>query len=159
MFDYSHFIFLYSTDKNFTLYLVTARENGSIIRKGNKITMGVFVNCSNHPSGGWLKAQKDAAEKYGTIIDIPFPAVKCNLTDQQMENLAEQMTAKIMEIQPEAVMCMGEFVLCFRIVQKLKAKGIRVLASCSERKAVEHLEEDGTIRKESIFTFNGFREY
>ena len=121
--------------------------------------MGGFVNCSNHPSGGWLKAQKDAAEKYGTIIDIPFPAVKCNLTDQQMENLAEQMTAKIVEIQPVAVMCMGEFVLCFRIVQKLKAKGIRVLASCSERKAVEHLEEDGTIRKESIFTFNGFREY
>ena len=101
--------------------------------------MGGFVNCSNHPSGGWLKAQKDAAEKYGTITDIPFPAVRCNLTDQQMEDLAEQMTAKIMEMQPEAVMCLGEFVLCFRIVQKLKAKGIRVLASCSERKAVEYL--------------------
>ena len=41
--------------------------------------MGGFVNCSNHPSGGWLKAQKDAAEKYGTITDIPFPAVRCNL--------------------------------------------------------------------------------
>ena len=81
--------------------------------------MGGFVNCSNHPSGGWLKAQKDAAEKYGIITDIPFPAVRCNLTDQQMEDLAEQMTAKIMEMQPEAVMCMGEFVLCFRIVQKL----------------------------------------
>ena len=32
--------------------------------------MGGFVNCSNHPSGGWLKAQKDAAEKYGTITDV-----------------------------------------------------------------------------------------
>ena len=52
--------------------------------------MGGFVNCSNHPSGGWLKAQKDAAEKYGTITDIPFPAVRCNLTDQQMEDLLQR---------------------------------------------------------------------
>ena len=54
---------------------------------------------------------------------------------------------------------MGVFVFKKRIVLNVKAKGIRVLASCSERKAVEYLEEDGTIRKESIFTFNGFREY
>ena len=105
--------------------------------------MGTFVNFSNHPSRGWSELQRNAAEEYGTIIDIPFPA----------------MTKKIIGVQPDAVMCMGEFVLCFKIVQKLKAKGICVLASCSERKAVEHMEKDGTIRKESIFAFCRFREY
>lgn len=121
--------------------------------------MGTFVNFSNHPSGGWSELQKNAAGEYGIIIDIPFPAVGCELTDQQMEDLAERMTKEIMGVQPDAVMCMGEFVLCFKIVQNLKAKGIRVLASCSERKAVEHMEKDGTIRKESIFAFCRFREY
>lgn len=121
--------------------------------------MGTFVNFSNHPSRGWSELQKNAAEEYGTIIDIPFPAVGCELTDRQMEDLAERMTKKIIGVQPDAVMCMGEFVLCFKIVQKLKAKGICVLASCSERKAVEHMEKDGTIRKESIFAFCRFREY
>ncbi len=54
--------------------------------------MGTFVNFSNHPSGGWSELQKNAAEEYGTIIDIPFPAVGCELTDRQMDDLAERMT-------------------------------------------------------------------
>ncbi len=119
----------------------------------------IFVNCSNHPSQGWTTVQKKEAEKYGTIIDVPFPAVACDLTTAQVEELAEQMTEKILLLNPEAVMCMGEFVVCFKIVQKLKAQGITVLASCSERQAVENIQKDGTVRKETIFAFKGFREY
>lgn len=121
--------------------------------------MKTFVNCSNHPSPAWSVQQKEAAEKYGEIMDIPFPAVSCSLSDAQLEELAEKTAEVIIEKEPEAVMCMGEFVVCFRIVQKLKARGIRVLASCSERRAVEHTEEDGTVRKQTIFAFRGFREY
>lgn len=118
-----------------------------------------FINCSNHPSSRWSTPQREAAEKYGKIADVPFPAVACNLTDAQLEELADQTTADILAQDPAAVMCMGEFVVCFRIVQKLKAKGIKVVASCSERQAVEHIEEDGTVHKEAVFIFRGFREY
>lgn len=121
--------------------------------------MKKFINCSNHPSSRWSSAQRVAAEKYGKITDIPFPAVACDLTDTQLEKLADQVVAEILEQEPEAVMCMGEFVVCFRIVQKLKKKGIKVVASCSERQAVEHVEEDGTVHKEAIFIFRRFREY
>lgn len=121
--------------------------------------MKKFVNCSNHPSKLWSIMQKEAAEKYGEIVDIPFPAVACDLTDSGLEKLAEQITRDILALEPTAVMCMGEFVVCFRIVQKLKAKGIKVLASYSERKAIEHVEKNGTVQKETIFVFQGFREY
>ena len=76
-----------------------------------------------------------------------------------LEELAEQITRDILALEPTAVMCMGEFVVCFRIVQKLKARGIKVLASCSERRATEHVKEDGTVQKETLFVFQGFREY
>ena len=96
--------------------------------------MKKFVNCSNHPSRLWSVMQRETAEKYGEIVDI-------------------------LALEPTAVMCMGEFVVCFRIVQKLKARGIKVLASCSERRATEHVKEDGTVQKETLFVFQGFREY
>ena len=121
--------------------------------------MKIFVNCSNHPSAKWSAAQREAAEQYGKIADIPFPAVACDLTDMQLEELAKQTAAEILAKKPAAVMCMGEFVVCFRIVQKLKKSGIKVLASCSERHAVEHVEKDGTVHKEAVFVFQGFREY
>ena len=97
--------------------------------------MKKFVNCSNHPSRLWSVMQRETAEKYGEIVDVPFPAVACDLTDSGLEELAEQITRDILALEPTAVMCMGEFVVCFRIVQKLKARGIKVLASCSERTA------------------------
>ena len=121
--------------------------------------MKKFVNCSNHPSRLWSVMQRETAEKYGEIVDVPFPAVACDLTDSGLEELAEQITRVILALEPTAVMCMGEFVVCFRIVQKLKARGIKVLASCSERRATEHVKEDGTVQKETLFVFQGFREY
>lgn len=119
----------------------------------------MFVNCSNHPSEKWSDKQRKEAEKYGEIQDVAFPEVGCHLKDEEVEQLANQTFEKIMEYQPDAVMCMGEFVVCYRIVQKLKAEGMKVLASCSERKVIEHVEPNGVVRKEAVFSFQGFREY
>ncbi len=125
----------------------------------NTLELKKFVNCSNHPSSGWPHRQIIEASRYGKIVDVPFPNVDWKMDDREIEELADQVTEKILKQNPNAVMCMGEFVLCFRIVQKLKEHGIRVLATCSERKSVEHIGEDGVVKKESIFQFNGFREY
>lgn len=121
--------------------------------------MKMFVNCSNHPSDDWPDIQREAANKYGEIVDVIFPTVPCNIPGSQLDELANQAYQEIMKYNPDAVMCMGEFVVCYKIVTKLKKAGIKVLASCSDRVAVVHTEKDGSVKKETVFKFMGFREY
>ena len=61
-------------------------------------------------------------------------------------------------MNPDAVMCMGEFGVCHKVVELLKANGITVVYSCSERIASEHIGENGT-EKTSVFNFVRFRKY
>ncbi len=121
--------------------------------------MRIFVNCSNHPSERWLETQRKEAEVYGEIRDVNFPVVPSDATSQQLDKIVEDTFQQIMNNKPEAVMCMGEFVVCYRLVQKLKEQEIKVLASCSERKSKEYIDENGFIKKEAVFMFRGFREY
>lgn len=118
-----------------------------------------FVNCSNHPSSKWASDQCEAAEEYGEIIDVRFPLVPPTATNEELNLLVEETLEKIMNAMPVAVMCMGEFVVCYRLVNRLKDQGIPVYASCSERESKEYIDETGAIRKESTFEFKGFREY
>ena len=119
----------------------------------------IFVNCTNHPSASWPEPQRAAAMEYGSIIDVAFPEVDPELSDDRLEALADETFRRIMECAPAAVMCMGEFVVCYRIIQKLKEREIPVLASCSQRQSVERRQEDGSVHKESVFVFRGFRKY
>lgn len=119
----------------------------------------MFINCSNHPSVNWTDDQKQAAKEYGEIIDIPFPNVRYDLTDDELDDLVEETVNIIMRHNPKAVMCMGEFVCCFRIVQKLKDNNIIVLASKTARVCKKVVNEDGSTTKTSWFDFKGFREY
>ena len=36
----------------------------------------IFVNHTNHPSARWSAEQISAAQVYGEILDMPFPAVR-----------------------------------------------------------------------------------
>lgn len=119
----------------------------------------VFINCSNHPSEKWCGAQRQEAEKYGTIVDIPFPEVDPVCTTEQVQALAEQICEKIDPYNAAAVMCQGEFTLTYAIVSRLKKKGVIALAACSRRKTEETVKEDGSIQKKVIFDFEGFREF
>lgn len=121
--------------------------------------MKIFINCSNHPSAVWSSEQRKAAEQYGEIVDVPFPQVPCELSEEELQKLVDATAEQVLRNNPEAIMCMGEFVVCYRLVRRFKEKGLRVLASCSERHVSEQIEEDGTVRKNSIFVFRGFREY
>ena len=35
--------------------------------------MTEFINHTNHPSSRWEEGQRQAAEAYGTIVDLPSP--------------------------------------------------------------------------------------
>lgn len=114
----------------------------------------VFVNFTNHPSETWEEKQIEAAHQYGKIVDLPFPNVYPNAGERDIEALGEAYCQKILEWKPEAVLCQGEFSLTFFVVSRLRARGIKVLTACSERKTVQH----GKV-KSSVFVFSGFREY
>lgn len=119
----------------------------------------VFINCSNHPSKRWSEEQKKAAEEYGRIVDIRFPEVDPAWTAEQVKTEADRICREIDKYSVGAVMCQGEFTLTYSIVSRLKKKGITVLAACSRRRTEEILNDDGTIQKKVIFSFEGFREF
>lgn len=119
----------------------------------------IFVNCSNHPSKGWQDSQKNAALEYGEIVDVPFPNVGSEITNEELDALVDDTVNKILEYKPKAVMLMGEFVTSYKIVNKLKENNIKVLVSVTERNSKEVKGKDGVINKTSVFDFKGFREY
>lgn len=114
----------------------------------------IFVNFTNHPSKHWEEAELLAAQKYGTIVDIPFPDVDPDGKENYIAQLAGEYMEKIICLHPSAVLCQGEFCLVYRIVSYLKQKKITVLSACSERIVIEKKQ-----RKQVIFRFRQFREY
>ncbi len=119
----------------------------------------MFINCSNHNSAQWGEKQLNAARVFGEIIDLPFPNVSPNATKQEIVLQATQLVNQIMQLNPNAVMCQGEFTLTFSLVKMLQDRGIIVLSACSERQSVDRYNEDGTTTKLVTFEFVQFREY
>ncbi len=122
---------------------------------------GVFINFSNHPSSGWTEKQIIAAGELcnnGGIEDLPFPSVPADASDADIEALADRYSKQIMEMSPSAVMCMGEFGVCHKVVETLKNKGIIAVYSCSERCSEETVTDNGIV-KNSVFNFVQFRRY
>lgn len=121
--------------------------------------MGVFVNFSNHPSEGWNDEQIVAARQYGEIVDVEFPKLNACMSENEIGMIGEDYVTKILKLSPDVVMCQGEFTLTFYVVKKLMNKGITCVSACSERTSIEVMQEDGSVRKESLFLFSGFRRY
>ena len=119
----------------------------------------MFINLSNHPSTKWTDKQKEAALKYGEIRDLPFPVVSPQDREEDIQKLVQDYLKEILALSPQAVMCQGEFTFTYAMIYALKEKGIIVLASCSERRVKEMLDENGNTKKIAEFEFVQFREY
>ena len=119
----------------------------------------MLINCTNHPYEIWNDAQRKAAAVYGEVLDIPFPQIDPKWTTQDLRKLTENYSQKIKAYAPAAVMVAGEFTFAFMLVDKLLRDGIKVICSCSRRMTVETKKDDGTSEKQSVFLFEGFREY
>lgn len=119
----------------------------------------MFINYSNHPSKNWDEKQLAEARVWGNIIDLPFLQVSPEIDSSEVEKMAEEEVSKILKYEPSAVLCQGEFTLCFSIIKRLQLRGIKVLAACSQRVVLEEIRENGQVRKDAIFRFVRFREY
>ena len=118
----------------------------------------MFVNFSNHPSDKWSDDQKKAAEEYGEIVDSAFPEVEPTMHTEEVQELADECAQKILTLEPDFVLCQGEFCLAFAVTEILKERGVRVGAACSRRVCEEYVE-DGVTKKVNTFRFVQFREY
>ena len=114
----------------------------------------MFINFSNHPYALWSAEQQAAAQRYGTVVDLAFPA-----DEAALDSLATVYVDHILHLDPDAVLCQGECTFVYRVVQRLEAAGIPTLAACSRRKSQETTYPDGSTLKRSIFAFAGFRRY
>lgn len=113
----------------------------------------MFLNLSNHPSDHW--AEKQLAAAGDKVMDMPFPLVAPDGTEAYIEQLANEYLQRIMAINNvAAVHIMGEMNFTFSLINKLKAKGIKCVASTTKRIVTE---VDG--QKISTFEFVRFREY
>lgn len=118
----------------------------------------MFINLSNHPSSKWSEAQTEAANRYGDIVDLPFPQVHPDGDEAYIANLVDEYVPKVLAMgNPVELMVhvMGEMTFTFAIVSKLMAAGATCVASTTERITCQH--PDG--RKESVFRFVRFRQY
>lgn len=118
----------------------------------------MFINFSHHPSFSWEQEQLDATTKYGEIVDIPFVNVPPEATEQEVYRIAEEQVEKIAKLAPAAVLCQGEMLLTYYMVNLLKAKGILVVCASTNRISKE-VVVNGHIEKRSCFRFVQFRKY
>ena len=56
----------------------------------------IFINLTNHPSNEWSSEQLLAAEKYGKVIDIPFPNVPADAGTDDIRELCDIMVDNVL---------------------------------------------------------------
>lgn len=139
----------------------------------------IFLNVSNHPSAIWGARQRESAETYGQIQDIPFPGVNPHADENEIRNMAGRLFADIIGVYMESVgetdrdeilrngvsdgtltvMVQGEFTLTFALIERLKEIHATVVAACSQRVVHEEQMAEGKSRKVVEFEFVRFRKY
>lgn len=106
-----------------------------------------------------VRKTKKAAKKYGQILDMKFPDIPADYTEQDIEILTNKYFDDILKSKCSCVMCQGEFSFVYCLVSKLKEAGIKAVAACSERNVEEIQNSEGISSKKVTFQFVRFREY
>lgn len=118
----------------------------------------LLINLSNHPSTDWGARQREAAEMYGEIEDMTFPAIPPEAGEIEITDLAEEYVSRIeerAETRDVTVHIMGEMTFCYAVITRLQPLGIPCIASTTRRQITE--AADGV--KEVHFDFETFRKY
>lgn len=119
----------------------------------------MFVNVSNHLSYKWGLKQRQDAMEFGDIVDIPFPEINPYWSSAEIDDLVDKYYEQILGIENPVVMLQGEYLFTYRLINKLKSVGIKVVASCSDRRTIEYIDENGYTARRSEFEFVNFKEY
>lgn len=118
----------------------------------------IFINYTNHPSSDWGETQRQAAEAFGRLVDMPFPRIPPTWDEQAVGELAGREAEKMVALAPAAVLVQGEFTYSYALIERLKTAGVLCLAATSERVTIEKQNAGHTLRV-SEFRFVRFRAY
>ena len=90
----------------------------------------MFINFSNHPHALWSAEQQAAAQRYGTVVDLAFPAIDPAADEAALDSLATVYADHILHLGPDAVLCQGECTFVYRVVQHLAriSPGLRLFS-------------------------------
>jgi len=121
----------------------------------------MLINLSNHPSSLWSGEQiSEANSRFGNIVDLPFPAIDPFGDETYIDLLVDKYLTRInglfeaMNLTDCTVHLMGEMNFTYALVNALKNKGIRCVASTTVRNTTN---SHGL--RVSEFRFVRFREY
>lgn len=118
----------------------------------------ILINLSNHPFKTWGEKQKEAAKKYGDVIDIPFPDIDpdAERLDQLVDDYFHKITDYTAPDTDVSLHIMGEMTFVYQLVYNLQEWSfIKCIASTTRR--IVTMGPDGV--KKSVFEFVRFREY
>ena len=118
----------------------------------------LLINLTNHPYAQWDDEQKQAAQAYGEVYDLPFPRIDSTASEEEVTVLVDSFYEKIRALGRQDVTTihiMGEFNFTFALLKKLQAAGYTCVASTTER----IVREIGDNKKEVSFQFKRFRRY
>ncbi len=119
----------------------------------------MLINCTNHPYEIWTDKLKEAAGRYGVVVDLLFPKIDPRMTTEELRELTRDTADRIIELHPDAVLLAGEYTFAFMLADRLLQDGIRVLSIRNRRQVTENRRPDGSNEKKSIFIFEAFGEY
>lgn len=87
----------------------------------------VFINFSKSSSNSWTQLQRDKASEYGTIIDLTYPDVSVQLSEEERKAVVEDYTKQIMSYHPKMVLCQEVGIFAYAMIRSLRRKRIKVV--------------------------------
>lgn len=125
----------------------------------------ILFNISNHKSESWTEKQK---AEFDIIIDIPFPNVSPTADTSDVidvaYNVVKELNKKLKETDDirknsiTVIYIAGEFTLSYLLYEYIRVNTTAFIAiPTTERRTVEEMLPDGSIRKTSIFEFVRWR--
>lgn len=99
----------------------------------------------------------EVARSYGEVEDVSFPVVAPEMSAAEVNKLADEYADMLLKLYGSSatIHVMGEMTFTFMVVTRLKACGVKCIASTTERKTTYNSEGI----KLSEFSFVKFREY
>lgn len=119
----------------------------------------MLLNITNHPSSRWSDTQKSEAAKFREIVDIPFPRIRPETSEAEIDELVKQYLLQVERYVEPVVLLQGEFIFTYRLIVALKKKGVRVVACQSDIERNEFQDENQNTVKNTVYKFGCFREY
>ncbi len=119
----------------------------------------MLLNITNHPSRYWSNAQLKAAEEFGSVVDLPFPQIRMDMSNEQINKLVDAYLIQILCHEDPVVLCQGEFVFTYRLIVLLKEHHIPVVACQGNLEREELQDENQNTIKQTVYRFARFLEY